>query len=202
MAEEAAEGVANLELKPRAENLEVDGDADDYKAPDAKSIGELLSTEGKVGEDAALQRYKSQLLGEAAVSGAAASTDPRRVVIKELAVVINGDRPPLTFDMTNEQNLEGGLSFTLKEGCQYRMQLSFVVQNEIVSGLKYKNVVSRGPITVLKVDEMLGSYGPDPAKLQTVVFPRREWNEAPSGMGAPRTRWPVHVKSRSRCHMC
>ena len=200
MAEEAAEGVANLELRPRAENVEVDGD--DYKAPDAKSIGELLSTAGKKGEDAALQRYKSQLLGDAVLNGAAGSSDPRIVVIKELTVVINGDRPPLTFDMTDEQNLEGGLSFTLKEGCEYRMQLSFVVQNEIVSGLKYKNVVSRGPITVLKVDEMLGSYGPDPAKLQTVVFPRREWNEAPSGMGAPRTRWPVHVKSRSRCHMC
>lgn len=155
-----------------------------YHAPDAKSIGELLSTEGKEGEDEALQRYKASLLGSAAVSGAAGTKDPRRVVIRELAVIINGDRAPLTIDMTDRSVAAGGLTFTLKEGCEYRMQLSFVVQNEIVSGLKYKNVVSRGPLPVLKVDEMLGSYAPDPSKVITVVFPRREWEEAPSGMSA------------------
>ena len=156
----------------------------DYRAPDAKSIGELLSTDGKDGEDEALQRYKASLLGAAAVSGASGTKDPRRVVIKELCVIIN-DHESLRIDMTDRSVVAGGLTFTLKEGCEYRMQLSFVVQNDIVSGLKYKNVVQRGPVTVLKVDEMLGSYAPDPSKLITVDFPRREWEEAPSGMGAP-----------------
>ena len=36
----------------------------------------------------------------------------------------------------------------------------------------------------LKVDEMLGSYAPDPSKVNSVIFPRREWEEAPSGMMA------------------
>ena len=30
-------------------------------------------------------------------------------------------------------------------------------------------------IPVLKQDLMLGSYGPDPTKTNTVVFPKREW---------------------------
>ena len=42
--------------------------------------------------------------------------------------------------------------------------------------------MSRGPVPLLKVDEMLGSYAPDPAKLITVEFPKREWEDAPSGM--------------------
>ena len=157
---------------------------DDYVAPEAKSIEELLSTEGKEGEDEALQRYKASLLGTAAVSGAAKSNDARRAVINELAILING-RDPLRFDMSNhEALLTGGLTVKLKEGCEYRTQLTFTVQNEIVSGLKYKNAVSRGPIPILKTDEMLGSYAPDPKKPNVAVFPRREWDKAPSGMMA------------------
>ena len=171
---------------PRADSLpeapEVDGD--DYVAPVAKSIGELLSTDGKDGEDEALQQYKASLLGAAAISGAAAaSDDPRRVVITELSVLVNG-REPLVFDMTDATLLNGGLTVKLQEGCEYKNQLTFRVQNELVSGLKYRNVVSRGPLNVLKVDEMLGSYAPDPAKTNIVIFPRREWENAPAGMMA------------------
>ena len=77
-----------------------------------------------------------------------------------------------------------GVEVSLKEGCEYRTQLSFRVQNEIVSGLKYQNTVLRGPLAVLRVDEMLGSYAPDPQRINTIVFPKREWEQAPSGMVA------------------
>ena len=40
------------------------------------------------------------------------SDDPRRVVIVELAILING-REPLKFDMTQEVNLKGGLEVKL-----------------------------------------------------------------------------------------
>jgi len=158
-------------------------DDDAYVAPVVKSIGELMSSEGKEGEDEALQRYKANLLGAAAAGAAVSSDDPRRVVIVELAILING-REPLKFDMTQEVNLKGGLEVKLQEGAEYQTQLTFRVQNEIVSGLKYKNVVKRMAIPVLKQELMLGSYGPDPTKANTVVFPRREWEEAPSGMMA------------------
>ena len=39
-------------------------------------------------------------------------------------------------------------------------------------------------VNVAKVEEMLGSYAPDPTKTNTIVVPRREWDEAPSGMMA------------------
>ena len=78
--------------------------------------------------------------------------------------------------------LKTGIQVSLKEGCEYKTQISFRVQNDIISGLKYENKVSRGPLPSVKFCEMLGSYAPDPSKVNTVVFPRREWEEAPSGM--------------------
>lgn len=34
-------------------------------------------------------------------------------------------------------------SFTIKEGCQYRIKIEFKVQNEVVSGLRYIDAVYR-----------------------------------------------------------
>ena len=38
---------------------------------------------------------------------------------------------------------------TIKEGCSYKLQIGFRVQNELVAGLKYKHAVQRMGITVL-----------------------------------------------------
>ena len=149
---------------------------DSYKISEKKTVAELLSSEGKEGEDEALQRYKASLLG-AAAAGGGKTDDPRRVVITKLELVINGRDEPLAFDMTSEANLGGQLTVKLKEGCEYKTQLTFRVQNELITGLKYKNVVTRSGIPVLKTNEMLGSYGPDPQKTNTVIFPRREWED-------------------------
>ena len=158
-----------------ADELQLVGE---YAAPKAATVGDLLQ---KDGEDEALQRYKAQLLGAAAQGGGVVAGDPRRVVVTALSILVNG-RDPITFDMTEHR--AGGMTVVLQEGCEYRTQLSFRVQNEIVSGLQYKNRVNRGPLTVMKVDEMLGSYGPDAQKVIEVTFPRREWEQAPSGFTA------------------
>jgi len=39
-------------------------------------------------------------------------------------------------------------------------------------------------VAVDKTEEMLGSYGPSLEEVNTVVFPRRAWEEAPKGMMA------------------
>ena len=74
-----------------------------------------------------------------------------------------------------------GNPFTLKEGCNYKIQVTFKVQHEIVSGLKYINRVCRKGVQVMKDEEMLGSFGPQ-SKPHVVVFPRHGWETAPSGM--------------------
>lgn len=171
---DSAEGLADLSLGEPSTT--------EYRAPQQISVAALL--EAKEGEDDALQRYKTSLLGTAAAAAAASSTGPdsRRVVFSELCILVNG-RNPLSFDLTRDEPIH----IVLKEGCEYKTQLTFHVQNDIVSGLKYRNCVSRGLLAKLRVEEMLGSYAPDPSKAITVVVPRREWDQAPSGMTARAT---------------
>ncbi len=47
--------------------------------------------------------------------------------------------------------------FTIKEGAQFRMKASFVVQHDVLSGLKYLQVVKRKGIRVGKDEEMIVS---------------------------------------------
>lgn len=52
------------------------------------------------------------------------------------------------------------------------------VGQEVLSGLKYLHVVKRAGVTVDKLEEMIGSYGPRPEPYEK----RFATEEAPSGM--------------------
>jgi len=47
--------------------------------------------------------------------------------------------------------------FTIKESANFRMKASFVVQHDVLSGLKYLQVVKRKGIRVGKDEEMIVS---------------------------------------------
>lgn len=130
-------------------------------------------------------QYKEALLG-AAASGNVVSPkdDPRRVVIVKMRVLFE-DRPEghIEYDLDTPEKLEAMKSkpFVLMEGCKYKIEVTFRVQHDIVSGLKYTNAVYRKGVRVDKQVTMLGSFGPQ-ADPHLVVFPRHGWEEAPSGM--------------------
>lgn len=145
-------------LSPRRSSSFGGSQKDLYVAPEKKSVGEIM--EQKEGEDEAMARYKAQLLGGAA-AGAAVSEDgdKRRVVPVELRVLLEG-RPDIVFDLETASVSTAAMApmtFVLKEAANYRVQVSFRVQNEICSGLRYRQAVKRGVLTVDKTDEMLGS---------------------------------------------
>lgn len=72
------------------------------------------------------------------------------------------------------------------------MQVTFRVQNAIVSGLKYLHGVRRKGIRVDKVEEMMGSYGP--TSLTAAPYERKfPIEEAPSGLLA---RGTYNVESK------
>lgn len=50
--------------------------------------------------------------------------------------------------------------FAIPEGVAYRMKATFRIQNDVVSGLRYLQLVKRSLLTVDKSDEMFGSYAP------------------------------------------
>jgi Rho GDP-dissociation inhibitor len=68
-------------------------------------------------------------------------------------------RPDITIDLSTPGSLEALKSkpFTIKEGAQYRMKVQFKVQHQILSGLKYLQVVKRHGLSQ-KEQEMLVCY--------------------------------------------
>ena len=143
-------------LSPRRSSSFGGSQKDLYVAPEKKTVGEIM--EQKEAEDEAMAGR--QLLG-AAAAGAAVSEDgdKRRVVPVELRVLLEG-RPDIVFDLETASVSTAAMApmtFVLKEAANYRVQVSFRVQNEICSGLRYRQAVKRGVLTVDKTDEMLGS---------------------------------------------
>lgn len=78
---------------------------------------------------------------------------------------------------------------SVKEGVEYSVKIRFSVGSDILSGLKYVQVVKRAGIKVDKMEEMIGSYGPRPEPYEKTFAS----SEAPSGMMA---RGTYSVRSR------
>ncbi|TRY68440.1 hypothetical protein TCAL_05624, partial [Tigriopus californicus] len=143
-----------------------------YKPPKEKTLEQILQADE---DDAALKRYKATLLGAASEGAAVVLVEPdnpSNVIVKKLFLVVEG-RPD---------------TFTIKEGIQFRIRIEFIVQREIVTGLKYVQKTSRMGVTVDKMSHMVGSYGPK-TELQSYTTPVED---APTGMTG---RGTYHVHS-------
>ena len=81
-------------------------------------------------------------------------------MIESLALEVEG-RPDITIDLTAPGSVEALKSkpFAIKEGSKFRMKAKFRVQHDVLSGLKYLQVVKRGGIRGGKDEEMLVSCG-------------------------------------------
>jgi len=83
-----------------------------------------------------------------------------------------------------ELDLSGDISrlkdqkFKIKEGIGYKIRIDFIVQREIVHGLKYVQKTTRKGIPVDTMTHMVGSYAPK-HEIQSYTTPQEE---APSGM--------------------
>ncbi|KAJ2324120.1 rho GDP dissociation inhibitor, partial [Coemansia sp. RSA 2673] len=76
----------------------------------------------------------------------------------------------------------------IKEGADYTFKIEFVVQREVVSGLKFLQRLKRSLVTVERTEDMCGSFGPK-YETQEIRFPAAV---APSGMMA---RGTYNIKS-------
>ncbi|XP_061363771.1 rho GDP-dissociation inhibitor 1-like [Gastrolobium bilobum] len=108
-------------------------------------------------DDESLRKWKEQLLASVDMSAVGENKEPE-VKIVSLTLISPG-RPdfilPIPFATDSKKSI-----FTLKEGSQYRLKFSFTVSNNIVSGLKYTNVVWKTGIRVDNTKKMLGTYSP------------------------------------------
>jgi len=98
---------------------------------------------------------------------------------------------PIVFDLTRPEKLAGlkKTPVVIKEGAEYAVELKFRVNSDVVSGLKYLQVVKRSGLSLDKLESMVGSYGPSPNS----VVKRFVSDKAPSGILA---RGTYVVRSR------
>ncbi|ODM99316.1 Rho GDP-dissociation inhibitor 1 [Orchesella cincta] len=168
-----AENPAVTEVAGDVDQLSLDAN---YKPPPQKTINEILEADK---EDESLRRYKEALLGGAA-SGAnliVEPNDPRKVIVKKLALVVEG-MADKELDLTGDLTKLKEQKFKIKEGVQYKIRIDFIVQREIVHGLKYVQKTYRKGIPVDTMTHMVGSYGPK-VEIQSYTTPQEE---APSGL--------------------
>uniref|UniRef100_A0A6B2EFX5 Rho GDP-dissociation inhibitor 3 n=1 Tax=Phlebotomus kandelakii TaxID=1109342 RepID=A0A6B2EFX5_9DIPT len=169
----------STEEEPRREaEGEETPDADaNYQPPPQKTIEEIMATDQ---EDESLRKYKEALLGAAQAEKIVVdATDTRKVIVKKLALCVTG-RPAMELDLTGDISKLKKQSFTIKEGVHYRIRIDFVVQREIVHGLKYVQKTLRMGVPVDKMTHMVGSYPPK-LEIQSYTTPPEE---APSGLMA------------------
>lgn len=147
-------------------------------------------------EDESLRKWKEQLLGSVDLSAVGETIEPE-VKIQSLTILCRG-RPDLVLPIPFVNNSKSSL-FTLKEGSRYSIKFTFTVSNNIVSGLKYANVVWKTGVRVDNSKRMLGTFSP---QQQPYTFEMEE-ETTPSGMFArgsyyARTKF---VDDDGKCHL-
>ena len=111
----------------------------------------------------------------------------RQVIVQKLALIVDG-RPDTELDLTQDLKEIAKKKFVIKEGIKFRIRIDFVVQREIVTGLRYVQKTSRLGMTVDKMKYMVGSYAPK-ATPHSYTTP---YEDAPTGMAG---RGSYHVTS-------
>ncbi|GER44901.1 Rho GDP-dissociation inhibitor, partial [Striga asiatica] len=89
-------------------------------------------------DDESLRRWKEQLLGSVDINAVGETLDPD---VKFLSLAIKSPGRNEILLLVPEVGNPKSPWFTLKEGSKYSLEFTFQVNNNIVSGLKYKNNV-------------------------------------------------------------
>ena len=89
----------------------------------------------------------------------------------------------MTIDLTAPGSVESlkDKPFAIKEGAKFRMKANFVVQHDVLNGLKYIEVIKRKGIKVGKREEMLVRI------LKPCPLARTKGDQATQGSYAPNT---------------
>ncbi|KAG8747899.1 hypothetical protein FRC10_010518 [Ceratobasidium sp. 414] len=146
-----------------------------YKVGQQKTVDEYATLDA---HDESLNRWK------ASIGIGADAAGPAKVVVESLYLT-SPSLPPgktVALNLTNPASIEACKHnpITIKEGTEYSVCLKFLIQGTVVSGLRYLHVVKRAGIKVDKLEQMIGSFGPQ-AEPRTVTFVTEE---SPSGMFA------------------
>lgn len=106
--------------------------------------------------DESLRKWKESL-GIGSGNTSSDPNDPRKCIILSLGLEVDG-RSDIIIDLSSRGALESlnKKPFSIKEGATFRMKARFKVQHQILSGMKYVQVVSRMGVKN-KMQEMIVS---------------------------------------------
>ncbi|KAF2497098.1 rho-gdp dissociation inhibitor [Lophium mytilinum] len=123
-----------------------------FKVGESKTIDEYHKLDQN---DESLKKWKESL-GLGAGKDISNPNDPRKCIIISLGLEVEG-RPDIIIDLKAPGAIEAlkDKPFSIKEGADFRMKAIFQVQHQILSGMKYLQVVKRKGITVNKLQEMI-----------------------------------------------
>nr|XP_043619017.1 rho GDP-dissociation inhibitor 1-like [Erigeron canadensis] len=163
------------------ENDDVDDENENLEDGFSKFVpGPLLPLKEQLDkdkDDESLRRWKEKLLGcvETDLNG---QKDPE-VKFHSLGI-LSKDVGEITISLPVKESQSGRPLFTLKEGVQYQLKLTFTILHNIVSGLTCTSTVWKGGIQVDCVKRMLGTFAPQKdAYIETL-----DEETAPSGIFA------------------
>jgi len=167
---------------------------------DINEIRKLIENE----TDPSMKKYYQNLLGDTKEIYSP-KDDPRIVVVTELRITHElkpGNDDVFQLSTEADQKKMKDKPFTLVEGENYKLTVSFRVQHNIVAGLKIENKVTRMSIKVDEDTLVLGSYRPQ-KEPHTVTFPKIGWNEAPHGTAShgSYTAKMSFIDDDSKCHL-
>ncbi|KAL3517723.1 hypothetical protein ACH5RR_020312 [Cinchona calisaya] len=201
------------EINEKAENVDgfVSGVSDDEEEDHTKIDdddggkiasfvpGPLLSLKEQIEkdkEDESLRRWKEKLLGclESDFNG---QMEPE---VKFHSIgILSSDFGEINTPLPVIEDQSKPVLFTLKEGSEYRLKLTFSVLHNIVSGLAYTNTVWKGGMEVDQSKGMLGTFAP---QREPYVHTLEE-ETTPSGVLA-RGKYTAKLRFEDddrRCHM-
>ncbi|EMC91962.1 hypothetical protein BAUCODRAFT_78774 [Baudoinia panamericana UAMH 10762] len=161
---------------PHPDELEPES-TEGFRVGEKKTVEEYQKLDQN---DESLRKWKESL-GIGSGTSISDPKDPRKCIILSLGLEVEG-RSDIVIDLTKPRALEelNKHPFTIKEGATFRMKARFKVQHQILSGMKYMQVVSRGPVKQ-KMQEMIGSYSPNTTD-KPEYEKKFETETAPSGM--------------------
>ncbi|KAH0636933.1 hypothetical protein KY289_036848 [Solanum tuberosum] len=164
--EEAGPSHGGATWDKRKEEEEGDSEEDDHHQdpPPAAATsfvpGPLLSLKDQIEkdkEDESLRRWKEKLLGclESDLDG---QMEPE---VKFHSVgILSSDFGEINTPLPIKEEQSNSVLFTLREGSEYRLKLTFSVLHNIVSGLAYTNIVWKAGLQVDQSKGMLGTFAP------------------------------------------
>ncbi|TXG63868.1 hypothetical protein EZV62_010862 [Acer yangbiense] len=183
------------------EQEEVDNDVDKGGGGVVSGFvpGPLLSLKEQIDKDKdddSLRRWKEKLLG--CVEGNLNGQMEPEVKFHSIGIV-SDDFGEISTPLPVDENQSARVLFTLREGSQYQLKLTFSVLHNIVSGLTYSNTVWKAGLKVDQMKGMLGTYAP---QREPYVYSLEE-ETTPTGVLA-RGIYSAKLKFEDddkRCHM-